>query len=300
MLNQIEFLKDEIKSKNKVIEILCEDRLLRANPSHTFTNVETDARNSDAFFTVPKRSVKLKTVKSSLNTIDLTNSYNPLLTLNDDNQILERDRNSNVTFRKNESNVRNLKDVNVKNSAGKYQGEKDVQEREHREKVNEKPVIAVVGDSIVKGINGYKLSSDKTRVVVKSFSGATTQCMKYHIQPSLTHNPETLIIHCGTNNLKKDEQPEEIANNILKLALEAATKCPETSIIVSSLLSRKDKHHNKAMAVNNCLKELCNSRNMGYIDHSNINTSHLNKSKIHLTISGTTILSRNILLAAEN
>ena len=40
---------------------------------------------------------------------------------------------------------------------------------------NELPVTAILGDSIVKNVKGWKLSDEKNRVVVKHFSGAKTK-----------------------------------------------------------------------------------------------------------------------------
>ena len=40
-----------------------------------------------------------------------------------------------------------------------------------------KKVVAVIGDSMLKNIQGYKLSNKDQKVVVKSFAGANTECM---------------------------------------------------------------------------------------------------------------------------
>ena len=48
--------------------------------------------------------------------------------------------------------------------------------------------VMVVGDSIVKHINGYKMSKPSTRVQVSSFPGCTTLDMADHIKPILRKN----------------------------------------------------------------------------------------------------------------
>ena len=50
-------------------------------------------------------------------------------------------------------------------------------------------------------------------------------------------NPEGVIIHCGTNNLR-NESPESVANKIVDLAME--TKKRTQHVAVSSLALRTD------------------------------------------------------------
>ncbi len=47
-------------------------------------------------------------------------------------------------------------------------------------------------------------------ILVKSFPGATVEKMKYYLELETMFNPEGVIIHCGTNNLR-NESPEIVA-----------------------------------------------------------------------------------------
>ena len=50
----------------------------------------------------------------------------------------------------------------------------------------------IVGDSIVKGLDQYKLSrASKQNIGVRCFPGATVQDMKDYIRPILRRNPDT-------------------------------------------------------------------------------------------------------------
>ena len=89
---------------------------------------------------------------------------------------------------------------------------------------NKLPVTVILGDSIVKDVKGWKLSDEKNQVVVKHFSGAKTKDMKSYIIPSLEQNPETIIIHSGTNDLKSDSSPQEITRDIIKLTTSCKTQ----------------------------------------------------------------------------
>ena len=69
---------------------------------------------------------------------------------------------------------------------------------------NKLPVTVILGDSIVKDVKGWKLSDEKNKVVVKHFVGAKTKDVESYIITNLKQNPETIIIHSGTNGLKSD------------------------------------------------------------------------------------------------
>ena len=145
------------------------------------------------------------------------------------------------------------------------------------------------------------MTTNEHKVVVKSFSGATVNCMKHYIKPSISREPELLIIHCGTNDLKKTENPEEIANNIVTLAVEADSYSEKTSVVVSSLIPRNDRFKTKVKEVNNCLKKFCSQRNIGYIEHDNIDpNAHLNRSKLHPNKKGTSLITKTFIETISN
>ena len=61
------------------------------------------------------------------------------------------------------------------------------------------------------------------RIFVKSFPGSTIDCMKDYIKPSLKYDPDAIIIHVGTNDLRTEKEPTQIADEFINLAL--AVKC---------------------------------------------------------------------------
>ena len=69
---------------------------------------------------------------------------------------------------------------------------------------------------MVTNLKGWELSNDKQKVVVKSFRGAKTSHMHWHTKPTIAKNLEN-IIHCGTNDLSKDADPEKMAADIINL-----------------------------------------------------------------------------------
>ena len=106
-------------------------------------------------------------------------------------------------------------------------------------KRNEKgrSVTVVVGDSIVKKVESWELSTKVDLFVVNSFPGAKTDYMESYIGPTLKNKLERIIIHCGKNDLK-NSTPQSIAKNILSLA--KSIQQENNTILVSSIVPRKD------------------------------------------------------------
>ena len=79
------------------------------------------------------------------------------------------------------------------------------------------PETIIVGDSMVKGLRPDKISkSVKHKTQVKSFPGATVEDLTDYIKPSPKRNPKNIIIHVGTNDLKR-KRAKDIAKNIERL-----------------------------------------------------------------------------------
>ena len=72
--------------------------------------------------------------------------------------------------------------------------------------LNQKRTIAIVGDLMIKNIYGPSHSDNKSNVFVKSISGAKTKCMKSYIIATVEIEPDAIVIHCGTNDLRRQEQ----------------------------------------------------------------------------------------------
>ena len=73
----------------------------------------------------------------------------------------------------------------------------------------------------IKDINGYKMNQacgNKENIFVKSFSGATTDCMNSHACPTMKRTPKRIILHCGTSDVWGQPTTEEITTDIVELA----------------------------------------------------------------------------------
>ena len=160
----------------------------------------------------------------------------------------------------------------------------------------QKPKFIIVGDSMTKKIRRKEINDEARNyhVLVKSFPGATVEKMKFYLEPEIMSNPEGVIIHCGTNNLR-NESPESVANKIVDLAME--TKKRTQYVAVSSLVLRTDSKEldAKRAKINTLLERYLERLPVDYIMHENILSKHLDNWGLHLNFQGTNIMTVNFL-----
>ena len=161
-------------------------------------------------------------------------------------------------------------------------------------KKTKKKTVVIVGDSIVRNVPSRSLNQSLKEYfsVVKSFPGATTQDMKDYIKPTISRKPDMVILHTGTNDLKSNQNPSDIANEIVNLAKNIKNSGTEVSI--SALIPRGDRLSEKGRKVNKELQEKCTAENFAFILHKNINSKlDLFPDKLHPNKKGQSILKGN-------
>ena len=158
------------------------------------------------------------------------------------------------------------------------------------------PVTVMLGDSLVKDINGWELSDESNKVVTKRFSGTNTTDIKSYLLATKSRNLENIVLHCGTNDLKKKNSANEISNDIIENAL--LCKSDNNNVLVSGIILRSDRLNAKAIEVNRYLRKEYRKRNICFISNSNIDPKYdCNKSVLHLNWKGTKKLDENFLFA---
>ena len=119
--------------------------------------------------------------------------------------------------------------------------------------------------------------------------------MKWHVKPTTEQNPKNIILHCGTNDINDDSDPQNIAEEIVELAKSISKDC-NSNVTVSGIVPRYGKLNEKVRSVNRLLRIYCRNMDMRFVGHENINPSkHLNRSGLHLNHLGTPILTVNFL-----
>ena len=162
------------------------------------------------------------------------------------------------------------------------------------QKFKPKITIAIVGDSMLKISMGQVI-----QIFAKSISGAKTKCMKSYIIPTVELEPNVIVIHCAANDLRRQEQPEEIVYEIANLALSIKSK--KNEVVVSGIIPRKDRFRDKAKETNESLLAICASRNIPFINHGNIDTrTHINCRGLHLTTRAFKIVGDNMVKFTKN
>jgi lysophospholipase L1-like esterase len=162
---------------------------------------------------------------------------------------------------------------------------------------NNNPVTIIIGDSMIKGLRPDKISkSVKHKAQVKSFPGSTVEDLTDYIKPSLKRKPKNIIVHVGTNDLKR-KSAKDVAKSIDKLCKSIKLDQPQTSISVSEIIHREDNQElkEKALAVNKELARYSEQKKFYLIKNENIDKNKLNLYGLHLNKQGSAALAKNII-----
>ena len=110
-------------------------------------------------------------------------------------------------------------------------------ETENDAPMEKQKTIYILGDSMVKKLNGYL-------VKVCTFSGAKVSCMAGHVKPTISNeNPDHVILHTGANYLRSEKTASQITRSITELAV--SLKDNDNSGIGSGIEPRHGNLNNK-------------------------------------------------------
>ena len=162
---------------------------------------------------------------------------------------------------------------------------------EVRDNKTPKKDIVIIGDSMIKYLNGREISrssSDKFR----SHLGATTEDLIDYVRPTARKKPKMMVIHSGTNDITNKVNTLQKIRKVIH-AIKENDVNDEIEIVLSSVIHRDDQDvEDEINELNKNLENLCKS--MRFIDNSNIKSSSLNRSKLHLNKSGTAPLTKKV------
>ena len=89
---------------------------------------------------------------------------------------------------------------------------------------------------------------------MQHFPGAKTDDMKSYLVLTIKQNPETIVIHCGTNDLKTEKDHRKIADKILGLAHQCKTD--DNTVMISGIVPRNDNLNEDVSKVNKILRSV--------------------------------------------
>ena len=177
--SEIDFLRKELQSKDKIMEIIIKEKSFVSNKNNEI-NANDNANYSN--FESVQRNKKPTHKNQSVNN-DVNKSRNTCSEMNDGKHVLNSDK--NLTNNKKKKNVTTIGDSMIKN---------------------------------IKPYKMRQGMETNDKVHIKSFPGASVGCMVDCVKPSLKYNSDTFLLHCETNDLRSEKSSEEIATSIINLA----------------------------------------------------------------------------------
>ena len=146
---------------------------------------------------------------------------------------------------------------------------------------------------MLNNINSRGLSKSN-KVAVSNFPGATSEDILDEIEDTLKTQPDSLIVHTGTNDLTKNINTPR---SVKKLCEKAKRISPDTKIVFSNIIHRKDRRNTDKQRndTNARLKNFCNQKKIPLIDNDNINEKQLGVKKLHLNRRGNSLFAKNLL-----
>ena len=280
----IKLLEKQLDEKQKIIETLLQQKI------STLNNNTISLSSHEPIDTSYVKEFKVNNVTNKHTKPKITSSNN--ITTN----VLPQES-------KNTSDVNDINGSYTDNLALHYSDDFPVEEKQKRN-------VCIIGDSIVNGINpnGFKKDSSTKRiginpngfnkvfnVKVRPHGGATSEDMIDYIKPTIRKKPDDIIIHVGTNDITKNNV--NTVENLQKIVNMINKDSPGTKICISSVTKRTDKKglEAKIKSLNIKLKDLCTQKEINWLDHSNIDNSHLSNKKLHLNQKGLAMLAKNFI-----
>ena len=161
-----------------------------------------------------------------------------------------------------------------------------------------KKEVFIIGDSMIKYVNGREVSRSDS-VKVRSHPEANTDDFIDYV-PTVRKKPDLIIIHSGTNDIQNNVNTLQKIREVISSIKEYDTD-DNIKIALSSIIHRSDHDfEDKINETNRKLGNLCKGKGMIFINNSNIDSTCLNRSKLHLNKSGTSLLIKNFSKAVSS
>ena len=151
---------------------------------------------------------------------------------------------------------------------------------------------------MLNNIQGRGLSK-KHNVTVCANPGAMTRDILDHIKPTLRKKPDVVIVHCGTNDLTSEAKTIENMQELIRMA---KAESPNTELVMSSIITRKDKPglQQKVNALNTEENIFSRNNQIKMLDNSNLDVQCIGRRQLHLSKRGNGLFARNLLNFINN
>ena len=301
----VSIISDLTKNANLANEMLANERqlvhdLMRENTELKFRI--KDLETAAATGSIPKQGQKtskppLSTVQSQRSN-EKKGSVSPLGEINSEKHEDTRqenkkskvnNRNTNndpVTKRNYSKGDKNGRRTTNVNSSGK-RGAKNMETKE-----TDTRKVFIIGDSQLRKINGETLSRDHHSVNVNAMPGAKIAKMK---NVNSEDDANVVIVHAGTCNIRKQTNPEKLAEEIVSTLRDVKAKLPKAQVAFSSILKRNDdlELNAKVLKTNQLLEEKLLLSRLDFINNDNIRYGNISFDGLHVNEGGVKMLASN-------
>ena len=134
----------------------------------------------------------------------------------------------------------------------------------------------------------------------RSHPGATTDEFIDYVQPTVRKKPNLIIINSEANDIQNNVNTLQKIRKVISSIKEYDTN-DNIKIALSSIINRSDHDfEDKINETNRKLENLFKGKSMIFINNSNIDSTCLNRSKLHLNKSETFLLIKNFSKAVNS
>ena len=128
--------------------------------------------------------------------------------------------------------------------------------------------VFLLGDSIVKHIDGARLTRSSNNVVDYHTGHNVMQIRNKFVEIDAKYRVKNLILHAGTNDIPRDE-PNMVSSKILRLVKDVKERMPETRVFVSAILPKYSPEFNDGInQINFSLYTASLSQGFSFIQHN--------------------------------
>ena len=129
-------------------------------------------------------------------------------------------------------------------------------------------------------------------VTVDAMPGARIARMK---STRINKDTDVVIVHAGTCNIKKQTDPEKLADEIVSTLRDIKSSCPRAQVAFSSIIKRNDdlELNAKVIKTNQILEEKLLFSGLDYVNNDNVKYGMISTDGLHVNDGGVRMLASN-------
>ena len=145
-------------------------------------------------------------------------------------------------------------------------------------KSTSKKEIMIVGDSMIKHVNGREVSRDDSVKIRFHLVGVTTGDIIDYVRPTARRKPDMIIIHTGANDIQNKANTLQKVRKVI-ITIKEIEVNNEVQIAFSGAIHRDDQDFEEEIKeINRKLDNSCKGKEIKFINNNNIYGSCLNRS----------------------